>query len=251
MNAIINLTRLCLEAELDTALDSRRENWLEIVRRSSESLLDLTNDLLDSAKVEAGKMELNQAVFSLADLLDKLEPYKITAQMKGLDFKMSMEPEMPECWYGDQQRIGQILINLVSNAIKFTESGRVKVSVEQYRDNEEWLLFRVSDTGIGIREDKLESIFHPFQQAEQSVVRCGGTGLGLSIARQLAELMGGRIQAECKLHTGSIFQVVLPLKSSDKEKNDKVVCVPEYGKIVPGNFAGEGFSWWMITPLTA
>ncbi len=235
MNAIINLTRLCLEAELDTVLDSRRENWLEIVRRSSESLLDLTNDLLDSAKVEAGKMELNQAPFRLADLLDKLEPYKITAQMKGLDFQMSMENEMPEYWQGDQQRIGQILINLVSNAIKFTESGRVKVTVEQYRDNEEWLLLRVSDTGIGIREDKLESIFHPFQQAGQPAVRRGGTGLGLSIARQLAELMGGRIQAECKLYMGSIFQVVLPLKSLDKEKGDEVVCVSEYeyGKVVP------------------
>ena len=242
MNAIINLTRLCLEAELDTPLDSRRENWLEIVRRSSESLLDLTNDLLDSAKVEAGKMELNQTVFNLADLLDKLEPYKITAQMKGLDFHICMENEMPEYWHGDQQRVGQILINLVSNAIKFTESGEVKVTIELYRNNEEgnkeWLLFRVSDTGVGIREDKLKSIFNPFQQAGRPVARSGGTGLGLTIARQLTELMGGNIEAECKLHQGSIFQVVLPLNSMDEEKSDKIVCVPQYGRIVPGSFTG-------------
>ena len=242
MNAIINLTRLCLEAELDTPLDSRRKNWLEIVRRSSESLLDLTNDLLDSAKVEAGKMELNQAVFNLADLLDKLEPYKITAQMKGLDFHICIENEMPEYWYGDQQRVGQILINLVSNAIKFTESGEVKVTIELYRNNEErdndLILFRVSDTGSGIREDKLKSIFNPFQQAGRPVARSGGTGLGLTIARQLTELMGGNIEAECKLHQGSIFQVVLPLKSVDEEKIDKIVCVPQDGRIVPRSFTG-------------
>lgn len=238
MNAIINLTRLCLGADLGAPLDSRRKHWLEIVRRSSESLLDLTNDLLDSAKVEAGKMELNQGVFRLADLLDKLEPYKISAQMKGLDFQMSMEKEMPEYWYGDQQRVGQILINLVSNAIKFTESGRVKVSVELYQDNEEWLLFRVSDTGVGIRDDKLQSIFSPFQQVGRSATRPGGTGLGLSIARQLTELMGGSIQAECKLYQGSIFQVVLPLNSVPEEKGGKAVYVPGDGNILPKPLAG-------------
>ncbi|MCI5162212.1 MAG: response regulator [Candidatus Electrothrix sp. AX5] len=242
MNAIINLTRLCLATEIGPPLDDRRKYWLGIVRRSSESLLDLTNDLLDSAKVEAGKMELNQGIFRLPDLLDKLEPYKISAEMKGLDFQVSMEPDMPEYWYGDQQRVGQILINLVSNAIKFTERGQIQVSVEMYQDNEEcheeWLLLRVSDTGIGIREDKLESIFHPFQQAGQSAVRSGGTGLGLSIARQLAELMEGSIQAECNLYQGSIFQVVLPLHSVDKKKGDKLVCVSDHGKIVPKSFIG-------------
>ena len=244
MNAIINLTKLCLEADLVTPLDSRRKNWLEIVRRSSESLLDLTNDLLDSAKVEAGKMELNQTVFNLADLLDKLEPYKITAQMKGLDFHICMENEMPEYWHGDQQRVGQILINLVSNAIKFTESGEVKVTIELYRNdeegNKEWLLFRVSDTGIGIREDKLKGIFNPFQQAGKPVARSGGTGLGLTIARQLAELMGGNIEAECKLHPGSIFQVVLPLNSVTEEDVGKSACVSEYvaGKALPKRFTG-------------
>ncbi|MCI5166855.1 MAG: response regulator, partial [Candidatus Electrothrix sp. GM3_4] len=247
MNAIINLTRLCLDAELATPLDNRRKHWLEIVRRSSESLLDLTNDLLDSAKVEAGKMELNQCVFRLSNLLKKLEPYRISAQMKGLGFQINLKNEVPECWYGDQQRVGQILINLVSNAIKFTESGRVKVTVEMYLDSKEWLLLKVSDTGIGIRDDKLKSIFHPFQQEGESVTRCGGTGLGLSIAQQLTGLMGGSIQVDCKMYRGSIFQVILPLKSVAEEKANKLACVSEHGKhkygkingkIVPKNFTG-------------
>ncbi|WPD21152.1 MAG: response regulator [Candidatus Electrothrix scaldis] len=239
MNAIINLTKLCLGADIPAPLDSRRKQWLEIVRRSSESLLDLTNDLLDSAKVEAGKMELNLGVFRLFDLLDKLEPYKISAQMKGLEFQLIMENDMPEYWYGDQQRVGQILINLVSNAIKFTESGRVKISVELYRDHEEWLLFRVSDTGIGIREDKLETLFTPFQQVGGTSLRRGGTGLGLSIARQLAEVMGGSIQAECKLYQGSIFQVVLPLHSVPDEEGGKAMSISEDGRALPKRFTGE------------
>ncbi|MCI5122749.1 MAG: response regulator, partial [Candidatus Electrothrix sp. AUS4] len=135
--------------------------------------------------------------------------------------------------------VGQILINLVSNAIKFTESGRVKISVELYRDNEEWLLFRVSDTGIGIREDKLEMLFTPFQQVAGTSLRRGGTGLGLSIARQLAEVMGGSIQAECKLYQGSIFQVVLPLHSVPDEEGGKAMSISEDGKVLPRRFAGE------------
>ncbi|MCI5158514.1 MAG: response regulator, partial [Candidatus Electrothrix sp. AUS1_2] len=149
------------------------------------------------------------------------------------------ENKIPEYWYGDQQRIGQILINLVSNAIKFTESGRIKVTVELYLDREEWLLFRVSDTGTGIREDKLDILFTPFEQAGGSRSRRGGTGLGLSIARQLAEVMGGSIQAECKLYQGSIFQVVLPLRSVPDDEGGKAVSVSEHVGILPKRFAGE------------
>ena len=228
MNAIINLTKLCLDTRLGIPLDEKRRQWLKIVRSSSESLLDLSNGLLDAAKVEANKMELNPEVFRLSELMDKLEPYRINAQMKGLDFLVNIENDIPQYWYGDQQRIGQILINLVSNAIKFTESGRVKVSFRLlHQDEKEWLLLKVSDTGIGIRDDQLESIFSPFHQEGAAAARSGGTGLGLSIARELAELMGGSIEAEPRLEPGSVFLVLLPLHSVSEEQEKKAARLSE------------------------
>ncbi|MCI5223877.1 MAG: response regulator [Candidatus Electrothrix sp. AR4] len=245
MNAIINLTVLCLEAPLDTRLDSKRKGWLEIVRRSSKSLLNLTNDILDSAKVEAGRLELDAVIFSLTDLLDKFEPYQIEAKNKGLDFAINVQNDIPGYWIGDCQRLGQVLINLVSNAIKFTQKGTVEVEVALYRSaGEQGLLFEVCDSGIGIREDKLENVFTPFNQADNSTTRIyGGTGLGLTISRQLVELMGGRIQANCKQGAGCVFQVALPLEPVSEEHNsasdrifdffpDKALCECFSGRVV-------------------
>lgn len=240
MNAIINLTKLCLGTDLDVPLDSKRKQWLEIVRRSSESLVDLTNGILDLAKVDADKMELNPDIFRLSDLLEKLDPYKIGAQMKGLDFQVDIKNNIPKYWYGDQQRIGQILINLVSNAVKFTETGEIKVTVKLLcLGAEEGLLFKVSDTGIGIRDDKVESIFNPFQQAGGAAARCGGTGLGLSIAQELTKLMGGSIEAEPRLDQGSRFQVFLPLNSVPEERGGRAVTLSKRDSyLLPKRFAG-------------
>jgi signal transduction histidine kinase/DNA-binding response OmpR family regulator len=241
MNAIINLTSLCLEAQLDSELDSKRKGWLQAVRRSSGLLLTLTDDILDLAKAEAGKLELSYAVFSLSDLLARLDPYRINAGLKGLDFTVTMGKKIPEYWNGDYQRIGQVLTNLVSNAIKFTKKGSVNVDIEMYgQEKEQWLLFRVSDTGIGIRDDQMERIFNPFQQADSFTSRIyGGTGLGLTISKQFVELMGGSIEVECNLEEGSSFQFILPLQPATAEHIDKSGAVGlRPGERIRHHFAG-------------
>jgi signal transduction histidine kinase/CheY-like chemotaxis protein/HPt (histidine-containing phosphotransfer) domain-containing protein len=223
MNAILGMVDLALAKQVDpTATD-----FLRTARGSADLLLALLNDLLDSAKIEAGKLELESAPFSLRRVLDQTtQVLAVRASEKGISFSCCIPPEVPNALVGDQVRLRQILLNLAGNAIKFTESGEVTVSVEQFQiadlkseisDPESeicHLRFAVRDTGIGISPSELGRIFQPFSQADPSTTRrFGGTGLGLTICSSLVRLMGGRIWAESEVGKGSTFHftVRLPL----------------------------------------
>ncbi len=205
MNGVIGLTDLTLAGDLTP--EQRQD--LQLVKSSAESLLKLLNDLLDYSKVEAGKLELEQIPFSLRQTLDlAAKPLSILARGKGLHFHCETLEEVPGVLIGDPERLRQILVNLIGNAVKFTERGEVRVSVGRVAVAPEAveLQFTVMDTGIGVPEDKHEVIFHPFSQADGSTTRrFGGTGLGLTIAARLVRLIGGRIWLESEAGRGSRF----------------------------------------------
>jgi len=210
MNGIIGMTELALGTDLT---DEQRE-YLEIVRSSSASLLGLINDILDFSNVEAGKLQLNPAEFRLRATLDHMfNALAMRAQRKGLELACSILPDVPDALIGDADRLRQILLNLVDNAIKFTEKGSVIVHVQSELESAEkaMLRFSITDTGIGISEDKQQMIFEAFSQADDSMTRrYGGTGLGLAISSQLVQIMGGRIWLESKPGHGSAFHLTLP-----------------------------------------
>ncbi len=212
MNAIIGMADLLWE----TPLTSDQRKYLRIFRRAGSNLLSLINDILDLSKVEAGHLELEAIEFDLGELIDKaIEILAMRANEKGLELACHLSPDVPCSLIGDPNRLHQILINLIGNAIKFTESGSVIVQVSNDPDIREpgAIRFSVTDTGIGIPEDKLRTIFESFTQAHASISRrYGGTGLGLSICRSLAELMEGRIWAESHLGRGSSFHCTVRLK---------------------------------------
>jgi PAS domain S-box-containing protein len=205
MNAVIGMTELVLETDLTI----EQREYLELVKKSADSLLSVINDVLDFSKVEAGKLELDLVAFSLRDYLgDTLNSLAPRAYQKGLELACHVAPDVPEGLLGDPVRLGQIIVNLVGNALKFTEQGEVVVDVEAtaWSDKEVWLHFAVTDTGVGVPADKQELIFNPFAQADSSTTRkYGGTGLGLAIAQRLVEMMGGRIWLESASGKGSTF----------------------------------------------
>ncbi|MBA5865123.1 MAG: response regulator [Nitrospira sp. CR1.3] len=205
MNAIIGMADLLWETDLTP--DQRK--YLRSFRRAGSNLLTLINDILDLSKVEAGHIELESIDFDLSDLVEKaIEILAMRANEKGLELACHLSPDVPCALIGDPNRLHQILINLISNAIKFTESGSIIVEVSNDPDDLKLgaIRFSVSDTGIGIPEDKLKSIFESFTQAHASTSRkYGGTGLGLTISRQLAELMQGRIWVDSTVGIGSTF----------------------------------------------
>jgi signal transduction histidine kinase len=205
MNAIVGMADLLWETDL--APDQRK--YLRIFRRAGGNLLSLINDILDLSKVEAGHLELESTDFDLNDLIEKtIEILAMRANEKGLELACHLSPDVPRAVIGDPNRLHQILINLISNAIKFTECGSVTVRVMQDPElpTPGAIRFSVSDTGIGIPSDKFAAIFESFTQAHVSMTRkYGGTGLGLTISRQLAELMNGRIWVESTLGVGSTF----------------------------------------------
>jgi len=206
MNAILGMAELLEE----TPLNRDQKKFLSIMRNNGDALLLLINDILDLAKVEAGRMVLERVDFDLESLTDKVvETLGMRAHAKGLELAVHLTPDVPRQLAGDPLRLRQILINLIGNAIKFTETGQVLLTVERdpAGDGPGALLFTVSDTGIGIAADKLEAVFSNFTQADSSTTRhYGGSGLGLAIAKRLVGLMNGRIWAESELGTGSAFQ---------------------------------------------
>ncbi len=211
MNAIIGMADLLWETNLTP--DQRK--YLRIFRRAGGNLLHLINDILDLSKVEAGHIELESIDFDLSDLIEKaIEILAMRAHEKGLELACHMAPDVPCALIGDPNRLHQILINLISNAIKFTDKGSVVVEVTNDPDHPApgAIRFSVTDTGIGIPSDKLKDIFESFTQAHVSITRrYGGTGLGLTISKQLAELMHGKIWVESRVGEGSTFHCLVRL----------------------------------------
>jgi signal transduction histidine kinase/ligand-binding sensor domain-containing protein/ActR/RegA family two-component response regulator len=205
MNGVIGMTSLAL----GTKLDAEQREYLEAVDASARSLLHLLNDILDFSKLDAGRIELEQIPFSLSELLQTVQrPFGMLARESGIDLELAVAPDVPDSLTGDPHRLRQILVNLHSNALKFTSEGRVKLAITQLerKAGQARVRFALSDTGIGIPEAKLAAIFDPFRQADGSTTRrYGGTGLGLAICRRLAEAMHGTISVESKQGVGSTF----------------------------------------------
>ncbi len=210
MNIVIGMTQLTL----DTQLDAQQRRHLSMVRSSADALLAIINDILDFSKIEAGKLDLDEAAFGLAEFIrGRSASLSVRAREKGLELNIHVDHDVPETVVGDSGRLGQIVVNLVGNAIKFSACGKVEIRIsmeESQSDDRIGLRFSVSDEGIGIPADRLATVFEPFTQVDGSTTRrYGGTGLGLSISRRLAEMMGGRIWVESEPGRGSTFSFIV------------------------------------------
>ncbi|TWU59463.1 Signal transduction histidine-protein kinase BarA [Rubripirellula tenax] len=217
MNAIIGMTDLVL----DTQLDDSQRNFLAMVQESGESLLSIINDILDFSKIEAGKFELETRTFELRENLgDTMKTIGMKAHAKNLEVAFRVGRDVPYYVIGDAGRLRQILINLVGNAIKFTENGEVVVSVDVVEQSEDEIVlkFAVSDTGIGIPPERCKAVFEEFEQADTSTTRkFGGTGLGLAISLRLVQLMGGDIELDSEVGEGSTFTFTARLTHADRD----------------------------------
>ncbi len=205
MNAIIGMNSLCLKTDLNT----KQRDYLEKVSQAADALLHIINDVLDFSKIEAGRLEIERVDFNVEDVLDGLRNViGLKAQEKGLELLFDVDPNVPTALVGDPLRIGQVLGNLGTNAVKFTEQGEVVVTVARLEDSDDRvkLSFSVRDTGIGLTDEQQASLFQPFAQADSSTTRkYGGSGLGLAICKDLVERMGGRIWLESERGVGSTF----------------------------------------------
>lgn len=215
MNAIMGMSHLALQ----TKLNDEQRNFIQIVHESAESLLEIINDILDISKIEAGKLDIEHVDFHITDVFNKLASLlSLKAEEKKLELIFDITAEVPLSLCGDPLRLGQILLNLSNNAIKFTEQGEILISVSTVDDSEDntRLLFTVKDTGIGIPEAKQKLLFQNFNQADISTTRkFGGSGLGLAISQKLAQLMGGEIIVKSEEGKGSTFSFSLPFRHSN------------------------------------
>ena len=215
LNGVIGMTDLALETELTR----EQREYLATVKLSADSLLSVINDILDFSKIEAGKIELDEIRYDIRECLElTLKTLALRADEKSLELLCDISPKIPDAVFGDSGRLRQIVTNLIGNAIKFTSEGEValRVVTENVGSDAGQLHFTVSDTGIGIAPEKLETVFHSFSQADTSTTReYGGTGLGLTISRRLVELMGGRIWLESELGKGSHFHFSIPLHAAE------------------------------------
>ena len=220
MNGVIGMTELALES----SDDNERREYLSIVRSSAHSLLGIINDILDFSKIEAGKLVVERVQFNLRQTLQEaVQPLSLRAQEKGLAFSFDISPDVPDLVQGDPTRVRQVVLNLLGNALKFTQTGGIGLTV-RVLDEESALVrleFAVSDTGIGIEAEKLGTIFEAFAQADTSTTRSfGGTGLGLTITQRLLELMSGSLQVESTPGQGSRFVFTLPFTVDPDQVTD-------------------------------
>lgn len=223
ISAIIGMS----EMTLSTELDEEQEGYLVTVRKAAESLLSIINDILDLSKIEARKMELRPEGFDLADMLEKqMSVLQVQAEEKRIELRINMSSSVNKCYIGDSLRLGQIIMNLAGNSIKFTDKGYVEVSVDKIDSWEsgDILQFTVKDTGIGISEEKAEKLFESFVQLNAGYSKKHpGSGLGLAISRQLVEMMDGKISFTSKVGWGSEFTFTVKLKFNEGPCKEEVV----------------------------
>jgi two-component system sensor histidine kinase/response regulator len=228
LNGVIGMTDLALE----TQLTSEQREYLETVKLSADSLLTVINDILDFSKIEAGKIDLEARDFNLRDCLEMtLKTLALRADEKGLELFCDVADGVPELVRGDSSRVRQVVINLVSNGIKFTDEGEVglKVQVDADDSTGRSVRFTISDTGIGIPPEKLKLIFDPFSQADSSTSRkYGGTGLGLTISARLVEIMGGRIWVESEPGRGAQFHFTVRLATAEQAPEVRALASPQF-----------------------
>jgi two-component system sensor histidine kinase/response regulator len=236
MNGILGMTELVL----DTELAQEQREHLGLVKSCAESLLSIINDVLDFSKIEAEKLELESIPFDLRESLgETMKALGFRADQKGLELIYDVQPDVPERLVGDPTRVRQILVNLVGNAIKFTERGEVVVTVEQAPEeprggDSACLRFSVRDTGVGIPADKQEKVFEAFSQVDGTMARkYGGSGLGLAICTRLVEKMGGRIWVESEPGKGSVFRFVVQMETQKTPPERPVPLLPEQLKNMP------------------
>lgn len=237
MNAIIGMSHLALQTELNR----KQYNYIDKVSRSANALLGIINDILDFSKIESGKLEMEYVDFRLEDVMEDLASILgLKAEEKGLELLFDVNVDVPTALVGDPLRLGQILINLGNNAVKFTEEGEivVRVEVKEQNDQEVELHFSVKDTGVGLSLEQQGNLFHSFSQADTSTTRrYGGTGLGLAISKSLTELMGGEISIDSEVDVGSVFHfsvrlakqrgVISEPRSSIENQSLKVLVVDD------------------------
>ena len=220
----------------ETNLDRTQRDYAETIRSSADSLLTVINDILDFSKIEAGKLDMESIEVDLrANVEDVGAMLAFQAAAKGLELIVNVHPDVPERVMGDPQRLRQCVTNLVSNAIKFTTRGEIVIEVRPTSrgGNVVQICFEVRDTGIGISAPTLETLFHPFVQADSSTTRhFGGTGLGLSIVRRLVEMMGGTVAVSSEVGVGSRFSFTLPLTAVEATSPMLPVHNPLAGRIL-------------------
>jgi len=203
----------------ETELNSEQLGFLKVLRSSGKALFNIINDILDFSRIEAGRFDLDYQTVNLISLLDEtISIFHLRAKEKSIHLDFQIQSEFLSPVLVDPVRLQQILINLLGNALKFTQAGEIELIVKK-KESQDWIEFSVRDTGIGIPEHKLESIFESFTQVDSSTTRrFGGTGLGLSISKKITELMGGKIWAESKEGEGSQFFFVIPYQESEISK---------------------------------
>ncbi|MDT8318746.1 MAG: ATP-binding protein, partial [bacterium] len=245
MTSILGMAELLSETELD----GEQQEFIERLRHSGDALIAIINDILDLSKIEAGQVHLEEVEFDFAKEMDKvISIFDVKAREKGITITLDKSPNIPARLMGDPVRLRQVLINLLGNSVKFTDSGRINITAA-YKACEGGkhmcrLHISISDTGIGIEHEQLEDIFSEFVQADTSTTRLyGGTGLGLTISKKLVQLMGGEIRAESEVGKGSTFYITLDMKEGKGPNEEETGPGDEK---VPASDGGEGLKILLV-----